>query len=211
MIKKNSSLVILVFLASLLTTYGQIDKKITIRPYLRAGINLLPPSMEDLEYEGDWSDAVINKNPINIGAGTQVKISLDKVDVGIDIGGGTMYKNEVVYDEGVGISSYLDKESHIYILLFGEYTLKDPFFVQVGLGPNISPWYYEYYYDSVNYTDQSESYSGVGVNLAFMASAGADFAISENINIFLLGKMDGIFRYGVMLPFTLNIGVSFNL
>ena len=211
MIKKNFTLVILVFLASLLSAYGQINNKITIRPYLRAGINLLPPSMEDLEYIGDWSDADINKNPINIGLGTQLKLALNKVDVGIDIGGGTMFRNEVIYDEGVGVSSYLDKESHIYVLFFGEYIIKDPFFVQFGMGPHISPWTYEYYYDSVNYTDQSESSNGVGVNFGVMAAAGADFAISEKFNIFFLGKMDGIFRYGVMLPFTVNIGFSIDL
>jgi len=204
-------LIILALMVSIVKSYGQNNIKITLRPYLRAGINLLPPSMEDLEYVGDWSDAVINKNPLCIGAGSQFKVALNKVDLGVDIGGGTVFVNEVIYDEVVGIATYLDKESHIYILFFGEFKLKDPFFVQFGLGPNISPWYYEYYYDSVSYSDEQNSGSGVGFNLAFMSSAGVDFDINERTNLFLLGRLDGILRYGMMFPFTINFGISFNL
>jgi len=146
-----------------------------------------------------------------IGAGSQFLLQKNGIGLGIDIGAGTLFSNKVIYDEGVGTATNLDQQYSIYILFLAEYKLGEIFFIQGGLGPHISPWYWEYYYASNNYSDVENWDSGVAVKFAIMAAAGAEFPINPKVNLFLLGKLDGIFQYGLMLPLTVNIGVSFRL
>jgi hypothetical protein len=210
MMKKYSlPLVLLLVAMPAIPGYGQ--KGLTIRPYIRAGINLLPPSMEDLDYTGDWSDAEVKVNPMTVGLGSQFLLDKGTFGLGVDFGGGSLFIHKVINDQGVGISTYTDEEYSIYIKFLAEYNLGGILFLQGGIGPHIAAWWYEYYYESANYSDVEDWDSGVGVSLAIMAAAGAEIPISENVNLFLLGKLDGIFRYGMMFPLTANVGLSFKL
>ena len=190
-------------------TYGQTT--ITVRPYVRGGLNLLPPTLEDLEFVGDMTGAEVLKRPHAVGAGAQVKLDLKGWEVGLDAGATTMYLNIVRYDQGVGVSNYVDEEYSVYINGFVQKPLSDIFFIQGGAGLHICPWFYEYYYESANYTDVYDEYSGVGISPALMIAAGTEVPISEKANLFLLGKMDLIARYGLMLPVTVNVGISIEL
>ena len=51
----------------------------------------------------------------------------------------------------------------------------------------------------------------IEARFAIMAAAGAEISVSPKVNLFLLGKLDGVFRYGIMLPLSANIGMSFKL
>jgi len=190
--------------------FGQVG--ITFRPYARAGLNLLPPSMEDLDYSDGFSDATIKRNPIAAGAGAQILLQKEDIRLGVDIGAGTIFRNLVVYEvTGTGTSNHLDQEYSVYTLAVAEKMLDERIFIQGGAGIHIAPWYYEYYYESENYTDVQNYYSGVGVSFAIMAAIGAEFPLSPGANLFMLAKLDGILRYGLMLPLTANVGLSFKL
>ncbi len=184
---------------------------LTVRPYAKAGLNLLPPSLDDLSFSGGMIGADVKKNPLVAGLGCQFKLEKGDLGLGLDVGGGTLFVNKVMYDQGVGTSNYLDEEYDISLVFFAEKKLSGFAFVQGGIGPYFTPWYYEYYYESVNYTDVYDSYGGVAVTLGVMAAVGAEVPLSPNADFFILGKLEGIFQYGIMLPLTVNAGFSLKL
>ncbi len=198
-------------LLSLLSAGSLAQEEMNIRPYVRAGVNLLPPSLEDLEFSGDMPGAEIIRNPVSAGAGVQISMLMNDLRVGLDVGAATMFVNTVRYDQGVGVSNYVDEEYSVYLLGFMQRPLGEMFFFQAGGGLHICPWYYEYYYESANYTDTYDEYYGVGYSLAFMAGLGTEIPLSPKANLFLLGKLDAIVRYGIMLPLTVNAGLSIDL
>ncbi|MDF1570647.1 MAG: hypothetical protein P1P82_03415 [Bacteroidales bacterium] len=206
---KNPLITIVVLL--LLSAGSSAQEVMTMRPYVRAGLNLTPPSLEDLSYSGDMPGAEIIRNPLSVGAGVQFSLQRSGLEFGMDVGATTMFVNTVRYDQGVGVSNYVDEEYSVYLLAFLQKPLGENFFIQGGLGPHICPWNYEYYYESVNYTDSYEDYSGVGVSLGLMLGLGTEVPLSQKASFFLLGKLDGIFRYGIMLPLTVNAGLSIDL
>lgn len=111
-------------------------------------------------------------------------------------------------DVGAGISYNTDKESGVRFLLLAQYSLAGIFFIQGGLGPHLTFWTYHYEYHGV-YEDSSEDENGAGVNLGLMAACGADFPVTKNISIPLYFRIDLLFRYGIMVPVTLNSGITF--
>ncbi len=192
---------------------------LSLRPYLRAGINMLPPTLEDLDFVDPPTDAEVHKTPISAGAGVQIlipsisgAIGLDETyKMGMDVGATTIFFNKVIYDEGVGTANYFDEEYSVYLMPFLEKSLGEVFFLQGGVGLHILPWFYEYYYESNNYTDSDEYYSGVGFSGGFMFAGGMRVSLGSRSGLFLLGKMDGIIRYGLMLPVTINAGFTVDL
>jgi hypothetical protein len=105
----------------------------------------------------------------------------------------------------------VDEEYSVYVLPFVQKSLGEQFYLQGGAGIHICPWYYEYYYESANYTDTYDEYYGVGYGLGLMLGLGTEIPLSEKADFFLLGKLDGILRYGIMLPLTINAGVRIDL
>lgn len=206
---KGLLLTVAIILAASTTLFAQ--KGITITPYARLGLNMLPPSMDDLDYVGDWSGADIKINPISSGAGLQVKLDKNGLGLGIDAGATTLFFHKVVHDQGVGVSTYTEDEYSVYLKFFAQKGLGDLFFVQGGVGVHINPWFYEYYYDSANYTDTWNSSSGTYVSYALHLAVGTEIPLSPKVNLFLLGKLEGIFAYGIMLPVSGNVGLSYAL
>lgn len=204
---------ILIAVAALLLLSAGISAQggMSIRPYVRFGLNLLPPSLEDLGFSGGMPGAEIIRNPLSAGAGAQISLLMNSFRAGLDVGATTMFVNKVQYDQGVGVSNYLDEEYSVYVLGFVQKPLGEFFFIQGGAGIHICPWYYEYYYESANYTDTYDEYSGVGYSLGLMAGVGTEIPLGSKTNLFLLGKLDGIIRYGIMLPLTVNAGVRIDL
>lgn len=202
----NAIIVLLLLSAGL---YAQ--EEFNLKPYVRVGVNLLPPSLEDLDFSGGMPGAEIIRNPLSAGAGVQISTMMNELRVGFDVGATTMFINTVRYDQGVGISNYVDEEYSVYLLGFVQKPLGELFFVQGGGGIHICPWYYEYHYESANYTDTYDEYYGVGYSLGLMVGLGTEIPLSPNINLFMLGKLDGIIRYGIMLPLTVNAGLSIDL
>jgi len=196
-------------LAACSMLYAQ--KGITVIPYARLGLNMLPPSMDDLDYIGDWSGADIKINPLSSGAGVQVKVDKNGLGLGIDAGISTMFFHKVIHDQGVGVSTYTQDEYSIYLKVFAQKGLGDMFFVQGGAGVHFNPWFYEYYYDSVNYTDSWDESSGSYTSFALHVALGTEVPLTPKVKLFLLGKLEGIFAYGIMLPISGNIGLSYSL
>jgi hypothetical protein len=204
-------ILITLVLLSLLSAGTFAQEALNIRPYVRAGVNLLPPSLEDLDFSGGMPGAEIIRNPLAAGAGAQISMLRNDLRVGLDVGASTSFVNTVQYDQGVGVSNYVDEEYSVYLLGFVQKPLEEIFFVQGGGGIHICPWYYEYYYESVNYTDTYDEYYGVAYSLGLMAGVGAEIPLSPKANLFLLGKLDVVIRYGIMLPLTVNGGLSIDL
>ena len=192
---------------------------LSLRPYFRAGINLLPPTLEELDFQDPPLDAEIRKTPLSAGTGMQLlilpvanAIGLDETfTLGMDVGATTVFFNKVINDQGVGVATHFDQEYSVYMIPFVEKSFGDVFFIQGGFGLHILPWFYEYYYESNNVSDASEYYSGVGYSGGFMIAAGTHIPLSTRAGLFIMGKMDGIIRYGLMLPLTINAGLTIDL
>lgn len=204
------AIIVIAFMVQSLPVLSQSG--LTLRPYVRAGLNLTPPTLEELEYSGPTIGFEQRTNPIAAGAGAQVLMQRENLKIGLDVGAGSLFRNLVINDvPGIGTSNHLDQEFSIYTLALVEKMLTETVFVQGGAGLHFCPWVYEYYYESENYRDQRTYYSGVGTSFAIMLAVGTEIPISSNVNLFVLAKLDGIIRYGLMLPITGNIGLSFDL
>jgi len=199
-----------VFILLLLTlpflAAAQMSK--TYMPYVRAGLNLLPPTLEDLEYLG-LSEDEARKNILIFGGGLQIKTDMYGTGLGLDVGGGSLFVNRIIHDQGVGTSYHVDSEADIYILLFAERELGPSSFYQVGLGPHIIPWYYTYYYESDNYTDVYDEYGGVTIKAGLSGAVGTELPFGPGAGFYCMARMDMIFQYGILLPVTVVAGLRF--
>lgn len=192
------------------------DNRMIIAPYFSIGVTAIPPSAEDLEY--DYPDLYErDMNPLAIGGGMQMLFALKKLWIGFDVGAKRTFNSTSSYDMeliySTGYSTQIDKETTINILFLTEYKLSDLFFLQGGLGPYMTSWFYSYeytnpeYYSSYDYNE----YTGTKWNFGIMLAGGADLPITDVISIPLYLRFDIMFRYGVMIPITLNSGVRFKL
>jgi len=197
---------LLFVLAGFLTASAQ--SALSFHPYMRAGLTLLPPSLEDLDYVG-LSGEETQKDLLLFGLGLQLKTDLGGTLAGLDIGAGSLFVNRIIYDQGVGISYHTDSEMDVYITAFAERKLNDIFFYQVGMGPHFLPWYYTYYYESNSYSDVYDEYGGLAVKFGINGALGTDMKLTETIGLYCTARVDMIFQYGIILPVSITAGLNF--
>lgn len=192
------------------------NNSIRISPYFSIGVTAAAPSLEDLEfYYSDLYERDLN--PLAIGGGIQALFAVKSVWLGVDIGAKKTFKSTASYDMDLiystGYTEQIDKETAVNILFLAQYDLNSYLFLQGGLGTYMSSWFYSYeyrnsdYYDSYDYVE----YTGTGWNFGLMLAGGTHFPITENIFIPLYLRFDLMFRYGIMVPITVNSGITIAL
>jgi len=185
------------------------QKLISVTPYGGIGLNLLPPTLSDLQYVG-ISGEEVRRNIIVSDLGVQFLAELGERKVGVDFGGGTLFVNRVILDQGVGTSNHLDQEWDIYLKAYLQQDMGGDLFWQLGLGPHFTPWYYSYYYESNNYTDVYDQYGGIATTFGIVGAVGSRAPLSSTMSLQLMAKLDIIFQYGIMVPFTVTAGLTFD-
>jgi hypothetical protein len=185
----------------------------TYRIYLRGGVTLSPPTMEELDFPPSWETFMKRDLSVtNIGVGSQFLFPVKSSKVGVDIGFSSLFNNHVT--ENVGNdhdTEFTDSEGTFYILAIAEKAFPGGIFVQGGIGPHIVTWKSEYSYTDFDYPELNtdDYYSGtdiyVGMNLGF----GYDLNLDKRMGLFIMGRMDAILdgEYGVVVPLSLSVGL----
>ena len=193
---------------------------VVIRPYLRVGFLLTPPSADDLGYEivDDVVDLdqFLDVNKGNFGAGVQIFLPLSKnpsLKWGLDIGAQKLFSSRFETDASdlpyVDEDYHLDSEYDIYLLAIAELTpAGSPFFVQGGAGGHFVKWSYEYNYES-DYQSKHETGGGMEFCFGLMGAAGTSLRINDRISLPISLRLDGLLRYGLLVSAGLVVGFSF--
>jgi hypothetical protein len=83
-----------------------------------------------------------------------------------------------------------------------------------GIGPQMVFMQYQYEH-SEDYGWKIETYDinkkGAEFNLGLMLSMGADIPVSKSVSIPVYARADYLFRYGSIIPVTLNTGIKVRL
>jgi len=75
------------------------------------------------------------------------------------------------------------------------------------MGPRITLWTYNYEYLG-RYGDTYKDDRGVKVNFGIMAAGGAYIPVSKSVTIPIYVRMEMLFRYGIIVPLTINSGIT---
>ncbi len=215
----RTRMAVLVVLILSLCAGVQSASAVEIRPYMRLGYLLTPPTAEELEFVlvgGTPADAEVgmDMNQINYGIGAQV-FFLDNTSImknatlrlGAEAGIHRLFSSE---HTGAYQSVNRDSEAAFVLLVLGEFKSAEmPFVFQVGLGPALVYWSWEYEYFGYSY--EYESDSGIGFCPVIMAAGGLDLQVSDTISIPIMLRSDNVIRYGIMASISGSVGVSIKL
>lgn len=205
-----------VCIAALLTlAICQLNAQVATRPYLRFGNTFLPPTMEELDYPADaeeWME--VTKDGSNIGFGAQFLFPIKNTHIGFDIGYTNIFDNRAVNDQLDGgrgyIEKFRDKEYTLYFLVMVEKKFDNGLFLQAGTGPHLVRWDFENEFKNFRYPELNERYSNGDVYMAGAAEValGYEFMLNDRVGLFVMGRVDAIFEYDVMVPVCLQLGVK---
>lgn len=205
-----------VCIAALLTlAIGHLNAQVTTRPYLRVGNTFLTPTMEELNYPADaeeWME--VTREGTNIGFGAQFLFPIKKTHIGFDIGYTNIFDNKAVHDQLDGgrgyIEKFRDKEYSLYFLVMVEKKFDNGLFLQAGTGPHLVRWDFENEFKNFRYPELNELYSNGDVYVAGAAEValGYEFMLNDRVGLFVMGRVDVIFEYDVMIPVSLQLGVK---
>lgn len=190
-----------------------------IRPYVRVGYLITPPTAAELEFEvvgGPPAAAQegLDMNRLNYGLGGQLFfvengtiIKGSTIRVGIEASVHRLFSS---VHTGAYQSTHKDSETALAFLVLGELKPeKMPVFFQLGLGPEAVLWSWEYEYTGPSY--QYKSDSGVGISPVIMAAAGMDLPISDAMSVPIMLRLDNIFRYGTLTSISVVAALNVKL
>ena len=203
----------LIIILSLFGTFVcQVEAQRAIRPYIRTGVTMAAPTMEELDYTPGWEEFMTRKmNTKNLGFGVQVTFPLKSLDLGFDVGYSTLFDLSVTEDPTTYLSDHQDSEQTAYFILVGEKKLPNGVFLQCGIGPHLVSWQYTYTFTDFDFPslNTKNEYGGTDLYLGLEFGIGYELFLSDNFGLFAMGKVDVITEYGIVAPVTLNFGVRF--
>ena len=195
----------------------ETSRNFSVRPYVQMGFTAAVPTLEELGYlvvDGPpLSEDHRKVDALSYGLGIQALYGKGNCKFGLEIGGMRLFKSTVILDNtdvNLGISTNIDREMTSQILVIAQGSLAGIFFAEAGIGPRITLWTYSYEYLG-RYGNTYEDDWGVKVNFGIMAAGGVDIPISRSISIPIYVRMDMLFRYGVIVPLTINSGITVRL
>jgi hypothetical protein len=191
-----------------------------IRPYLKVGFLLTPPSADDLGYvsadAGGDLDQYLTVNKGNFGAGLQVFLPValaPSLKLGLDVGFHKLFSSR--FDTGAADISFIyedydeDSDYDVHVLGLAEMVPNgSPFFLQGGLGGHFVHWSWTENYES-KYQSIHETKSGTDFVLGLMAAAGTSLKVGDRVSLPISIRLDYLFRYGSLLTAGLVVGLSF--
>jgi hypothetical protein len=198
-------------------------QNMVIRGYVKAGILVLAPSAEDLDYStiGGGGDAWTRdwtKTGLGIGAQLLTPISTGNAKkkpmrVGVDVAFQKLFsvKSNLPTYENVYLSEHHDSESSLSILGVGEYALPGTqFFMQGGLGIHMVFWSWTYeHHGSAGSVYKDDG--GTGISPALMVGGGTLLPVNEQMSIPIMIRADVLFRYGLMASIGVATGINFSM
>ena len=204
---------LLIFPVTLITA----QKGLNVRPYIRLGVLLTPPSTEDLGYfvigDPGGLDDFQDISVLNYAMGVQLLKGLSE---GPSIGGELGIQNlfNSVIDHGVSSLSDLsldtDREWDVYLGPLVEFQMDNsPLYFQAGLGVHVVYWQYISEYDGT-YVDEYYTDGGIGTSVGINGTAGFRLKISDSFSMPIALRTDVIFRHGILLQAGILVGLDFH-
>lgn len=193
-------------------------KSFSLRPYVKLGMLLTPPSAADLGYvevDGGNLDEFLDVAAANFGGGGQLLFSMNPektMHIGVDVGAQKLFSSVYTLDTSdiVYLDVHNEKEFAFYLLgLLELRSRRSPLFFQAGAGIHLVSWYWDYTY-SGKYHDEYTEESGLEVNMGFLLAGGFDIPVNDRVSVPIMLRMDGVMRYGTLLNASLSIGLSFH-
>jgi len=178
------------------------QNEIILRPYLKVGALLTPPSLEDLDYEAGVFDDIQDVSKVTYGSGIQVlRESRNGIYWGGELGLQNLFTSKLHFplDEYQYTDFQSDKEWEVFFGPLVEYSKKEsPFFLQAGVGMHVVFWEFIYDYADV-YTDRYVSDGGTEINVGFSLTGGMKLKLTDRVEFPIAIRADIMPRYGVLL------------
>jgi hypothetical protein len=218
---KKLYIITIALFACQLNVYNQdLYDRATVRLYGSFGSTLAVPMLNESgsPITGSYIFPGYTKmlDTLSFGSGIQILFRGQKLRMGLDAGYLRMFNNTATLDtyDGYGKtkSNYQHKESALRLMLIAHYSPSGIFFLEGGVGPHMI--FLNYHYDhSEDFGWKIETYNigkkGKEFTWGLMAAIGANIPVSENVSIPIYARIDYLFRYGYLIPVTLNSGITF--